>query len=252
MRDTSSEGSADANPRGVDVNLRSGPQMREYEGIADRIAAQRLAPVLDWGCGWGQVTDLLVRRGVVVESFDYRDDEPPRVVALERFEGIEAHVSGDPVRLPFPDDHFAAVLSCGVLEHVQYPEASLGELHRVLRPGGRLLIYKLPNRFSYLEALARGLGLYYHGKLPNDRVYDRGRVTALLSRHGFRVDEFRRANMLPLTIAGGFGWRHRDRIWRLNRLLAEIPVVNFIATSLEVGATATGKDVASRPPPAHP
>jgi SAM-dependent methyltransferase len=224
MGNSSLEGSADANQRGVDVNLRSGPQMREYERIADRIAAQRVAPVLDWGCGWGQVTDLLAKRGVVVESF---------------------------VGLPFPDDHFAAVLSCGVLEHVQYPEASLDELHRILKPGGRLLIYKLPNRFSYLEALARGLGLYYHGKLPNDRVYDRGRVSDLLVKHGFRVDEFRRANMLPLTIAGPFGWRYRDGIWRLNRLLGKIPIVNFLATNLEVDATATGKDGASRSRSAH-
>jgi SAM-dependent methyltransferase len=226
--------------------------MREYERIADRIAAQRLAPVLDWGCGWGQLTDLLVKRGVAVESFDYRDNEPPHVVALERFEGIEAYVSGDPVRLPFADDHFAAVLSCGVLEHVQYPEASLGELHRILQPGGRLLIYKLPNRFSYLEALARGLGLYYHGKLPNDRVYDRGRVSDLLAGHGFRVDEFRRANMLPLTIAGQFGWRYRDGIWQLNRLLGKIPIINFLATNLEVDATVTGKDGTRRTGSGHP
>jgi SAM-dependent methyltransferase len=226
--------------------------MREYEQIADRIAARRLAPVLDWGCGWGQVTDLLVRRGVVVESFDYRDDEPPHVIPLERFEGIEAHVSGDPVELPFPDDHFAAVLSCGVLEHVQYPEASLDELHRVLRPGGRLLIYKLPNRFSYLEAIARAVGLYYHGKLPFDRVYDRGRVFGLLTSHGFRVDQFRRANMLPLTIAGAFGWRYRDEIWRLNGLLARIPIINFLATNLEVDATATGKNGGNHSRPVRP
>lgn len=212
--------------------------MREYVSIADRIAAEGLAPVLDWGCGWGQVTDLLAARGVAVESFEYRADEPAGQIQLERFPGRSAYVSGDPVALPFADGQFAAVLSCGVLEHVQYPEQSLRELHRVLRPGGRLLVYKLPNRFSYLEALARVLRLYYHGKMPHDRVYDRNRVFALLESQGFRIDAFRRTNMLPLTITSPFAHRHAERIWRLNKLVARIPVVNWLATNLEADATA--------------
>jgi 2-polyprenyl-3-methyl-5-hydroxy-6-metoxy-1,4-benzoquinol methylase len=229
----------DANPRGLDVNIRSGPQMREYVHIADRIAAEHRGPVLDWGCGWGQITDLLRRRGVQVKSFDYREGEDPHEIQLERCPSITAHVSGDPVALPFPDDYFAIVLSCGVLEHVQRPEASLLELRRVLRPNGRLLIYKLPNRFSYLEAIARVLGLYYHGKLPYDRVYDRRRIFDLLSRYAFDIDSFRRSNMLPLTLSSKLAWRHADRIWRMNMWLAELPVINLLATNIEVDARAT-------------
>jgi SAM-dependent methyltransferase len=231
----------DSSPaRPLDVNIRSGPQMREYAHIADRIAGEHTDSVLDWGCGFGQVSHLLRERGVHVESFDYREGERPHVIQLEAFPEITAHVSGDPVELPFPDDHFQAVLSCGVLEHVQYPEASLQELHRVLRPGGRLFIYKLPNRFSYLELLARMLGLYYHGKLPHDRVYDRRRTFELLLRSGYRVDVFRRMNMLPLTLTGGFAERHAQRIWSLNRRLAHLPALSLAATNLEVEATAVG------------
>jgi ubiquinone/menaquinone biosynthesis C-methylase UbiE len=225
-------------PNVLDVNIRSGPQMLEYEHIADRIAAAQMGPVLDWGCGWGQVTSLLKERGVQVECFDYRDGEDVHVTQLERFPQISVRVSGDPVKLPFSDSHFGAVLSCGVLEHVQDPDASLVELHRVLQPGGCLFIYKLPNRVSYLEFVARLLGRYYHGKLPHDRVYDRRRVSDLLSQHGFRIDMFRRTNMLPLTLSNGFAWRYASQIWRLNRWLGRIPLGNLLATNLEVEATA--------------
>lgn len=228
----------EANPRGIDINLRSGPQMREYAAIADRIAAERIGPVLDWGCGWGQVTSLLHARGVAVEAFDYRDGASVQRVALEKFPQITATFSGEPVALPFATGRFAAVLSCGVLEHVQDPGGSLDELRRVLAPGGRLFVYKLPNRFSYLEAIARMLGLYYHGKLPHDRVYDRRRTVALLGSHGFRVEHVRRANMLPLTAGGSLAARHAERIWALNERLARLPLLELLATNIEADATA--------------
>ena len=224
--------------RPMDINIRSGPQMREYEAIVERIASEQPGLVLDWGCGHGQISQMLRERGVAVESFDYREGSETTVLRLEHFPDITAHVSGDPVRLPFADGHFDMVLSCGVLEHVQRPDASLAELHRVLRRDGRLLIYKLPNRLSYLERIARRAGLYYHGAYPYDRVYDRRSAVSLVNGQGFRVDGFRRTNMLPLTVTHPLAWRLSDQIWRLNRALGHLPGVSLLATNLELDATA--------------
>jgi 2-polyprenyl-3-methyl-5-hydroxy-6-metoxy-1,4-benzoquinol methylase len=227
-------------PRAVDVNLRSGPQLREYEAIVEQIAGMLPGRVLDWGCGHGQISHMLGQRGVEVESYDFVAGSEPTVVTLEHFPDVQAHVSGDPVRLPFAEDQFDTVLSCGVLEHVQQPGESLDELHRVLRPAGRLLIYKLPNRLSYLEAIARRAGMYYHGALPDDRVYDRRTATALVEAHGFRVDDFRRMNMLPLTVEHPLAWRFSGAIWAANRGLAHVPGLSLLSTNVELDATALG------------
>ncbi len=234
---TTSEGPPAFRQRAVDVNLRSGPQMREYQAIADRVARDGLSPVLDWGCGHGQMSSMLVERGVTVESSDYREGEAPRVIDLP-FPGLRAYLSGDPVALPFEDGRFAAVLALGVLEHVEKPEQSLRELRRVLRPGGRLYIYKLPNRHSYLEAIAKRLGFYYHGALPHDRVYDARSAAAIVSGAGFRVERVRHTNMLPLTVSGALVWRLTGAIWALNRLLALVPGLNLLSTNIEVDAIA--------------
>jgi ubiquinone/menaquinone biosynthesis C-methylase UbiE len=230
--------------RTYDVNLRSAPQMVEYERIADRLAADRPGRVLDWGCGAGQVTALLRSRGLDVTAYDYRDDvDGPVVRPLPHFPEVQAHLSSEPVALPFAAGSFDAVLSCGVLEHVQDPDGSLDELKRVLAPGGTLYVYKLPNRWSYLEAVAKlasrlGAPIYFHGKAPHDRVYDEAGARALLERHGYRVRELGVANMLPLTLPGPLARRLTGVIWRLNDALVRVPGLRALATNVELVADA--------------
>ena len=226
------------NDRDTAINVRSGPQAREYQGIVKLIAEDHPHRVLDWGCGWGQITEMLKTSGLEVTAFDYREDlEADGVYSLDRFPEIQAHLSSEPVNLPFEDESFDAVLSCGVLEHVFDPDASLNELLRVLQPGGKLYVFKLPNKYSYLEAIARPFGLYYHGKLPYDKIYNRRSATMLVERHGYQVEEFWRSNMLPLTLQGRIATRLMKVIWRINSLLGRIPLLNLLATNLNLVAT---------------
>lgn len=220
----------------LDANLRSEPQMLMYRSLARDVARRKPGRVLDWGCGWGQMTALLREEGLEAVAFDYRAGlEGPVKEPLPRFPGIEAQFSSDPVLLPFEDGSFDTVLSCGVLEHVRDPDASLAELRRVLRPGGMLYVANLPNRYSYTERGARMLGRYYHGKLPEDRVYSLRTARGLLERHGYRVAEARRAHMLPLTLGGP-----AQTTWTVSRALERVPGLNLVATSLQLVAYADG------------
>ncbi len=50
-------------------------------------------------------------------------------------------IVGDIHNLPFEDSSKEAILCLAVLEHVENPIKAMSELHRVLKPGGKLLIY---------------------------------------------------------------------------------------------------------------
>jgi ubiquinone/menaquinone biosynthesis C-methylase UbiE len=205
--------------------------MRMYQALARDLARRGPGRVLDWGCGWGQMTALLRELGVDTIAFDYRAAlADPTTEPLERFPEIEAWLSSEPVALPFHDGSFDTVLSCGVLEHVPNPDGSVEEIRRILRPGGMFYITNLPNRYSYTERAARLLGRYYHGQLPEDRVYTARSARELLERHGFGVAENRRTHMLPLTLGGP------STLWTLSSALERVPGLNVVATSLELVA----------------
>ena len=221
--------------RGFDAHLRAETAMREYRAIVASIAADTPGNVLDWGCGFGQNSHLLKQAGLDVESFEYRGPSAPNAeVPLGLYPDIRAYVSSDPVALPYPDASFDAVLSCGVLEHTGAQEANLDEIARVLRPGGRFHVYKLPNRFSYLEWIARRLGLHYHGSEPGDMLFTIRQTREMFARHGYEVEKIRRANMLPLTL--GAVQRIAPVWWTLNRALSRVPVLNLLATNIELVA----------------
>jgi len=211
--------------------------MREYEAIVGRISADRPGRILDWGCGWGQMTYLLRRAGLDVDAFDYVGPGAPNgMVELQLFAGVFAYASSDPIRLPYSDASYDAVLSCGVLEHVEDPDASLEELKRVVRPGGTFYVYKLPNRSSYLELIAKRLGLHYHGQAVHDRLYTIESARELFVRHGFEVLELGYANMLPLTLTGRVASAVTPAVWASNRGLSRVPWLNHVATNVQLVA----------------
>ena len=101
------------------------------------MAAERLRGcrrVLDVGCGEGQVSRLAASQGSAVVGVD---PTWAQVAVADRRGGGARFASADAAALPFADETFDAVVACLVFEHVREMDAAIGEVARVLRPGGR-------------------------------------------------------------------------------------------------------------------
>lgn len=56
------------------------------------------------------------------------------------------------LQLPFEDQSFDAVLNCVSIQYLQYPDAIFSEIHRILKPGG-VVIVSFSNRMFYQKAI---------------------------------------------------------------------------------------------------
>lgn len=119
-----------------------------FAGVANPFSLGRLEPgerVLDVGSGAG--TDSLVAASMVGPSGAVTGiDMTPEMVGKAHAAAAEAglanveFVEGEAERLPFADATFDVVISNGVIDLIPDKDAVLGELHRVLVPGGRIQI----------------------------------------------------------------------------------------------------------------
>jgi len=203
--------------------------------IARSLTANGRAPqdisVLDWGGGPGFLSYLLESLGFRMTYFDLASESLSYHLVLERLRGSIEYID-DPVALPFPDCGFDAAISFGVLEHVPDPEGSLSELHRVLKPGAMLFVYHYPNRYGYIETVAKMLG-----KDTHDRRLSRRELQTMLVRHGFGLARSAYRYLLPRNItdyprARAFVNEHTDGIYRFDAALTRIPGLRVLATTL--------------------
>ena len=117
---------------------------RTWEALArGLIGLIELGDVLDAGAGDGATAQLIAPRARSVTCVDVSETliDAARV-RLAGHPNAKAEVA-DLVELPFADASFDQVLALNVLTHLRAPARALGELARVLRPGGRLVLVTL-------------------------------------------------------------------------------------------------------------
>jgi len=107
--------------------------------------------VLDVGFGSGGIAIAFNQ----ADAISYGVDVEPelRIIAEKNvlMNGAKAEFKiYNGVNLPFDENLFDFVTCFSVLEHVSYPEKLLGEMFRVLKPGGRIFL-TLPNKYALKE-----------------------------------------------------------------------------------------------------
>jgi SAM-dependent methyltransferase len=163
------------------------------------------------------VADLLGTGGSRVVGMDIAG----RAVSLALERGaVHGGACADARALPFRDEAFRAVVSLSTLDHFNSRDeirTSLLEIHRVLKPGGRLVI-TLDNPLNpllFIRALLPFAPLKALGILPYrpGKSLFPGQFSALVQASGFRILERRAISHAPRVLAV----KLLDRARRLNR-----------------------------------
>lgn len=159
--------------------------------------------VLDVGCGRQPY-----RAHLPATRYVGLDVDTPQTRALGK-----ADVVYDGKTIPFPAASFDGVLCSQVLEHVFLPEKFLGEINRVLRPGGRFIL-TVP--FVWDE---------------HEQPHDFGRyssfgVRALLERNGFDVISLRK------SVAGCEAIAQLTSGWLFKQTRTRCRTIQFVAQVL--------------------
>jgi SAM-dependent methyltransferase len=141
--------------------------------LEQRLAGRGALRLLDFGCGTGTMAGYLARFGNVTAV-----DADAEAVEFCHTRGLEdvRQLSGS--TLPFAGGEFDVATSFDVLEHIEDDFVALTELHRVLKPGGTLLL-GVP-AFPFLWGLQDEVSHHF-------RRYVRPQLTARLEDAGFEV-----------------------------------------------------------------
>ncbi len=137
--------------------------------------------ILDWGCR--HAPDSCLLRAVFGDRYELHGCDfwqPGLLDIFHDFAGLQYTQLTTPFELPYEDNTFDTVIGAGVLEHVALEHDALRQLYRILKPGGKLIIYYLPNRWSLQEWRART----FHGK-GHRRLYTLGGTRTKLKEFGF-------------------------------------------------------------------
>jgi SAM-dependent methyltransferase len=161
-----------------------------YQLVREYIGPVAGVLVLEVACGRGGFVKELARSGARVSGCDFSFSALCAAsTKLRDVSGRATLIQGDAQCLPFADATFDLLVSCETIEHVPNLRSAMAEMHRVTRPGGRLLL-TTPNYANFMglyELYAR----FRHSSRAPDQPFDRHEWFAETREHvrsaGWRI-----------------------------------------------------------------
>jgi len=199
-----------------------------------KMLSKHLGPgmtVLELGCGTGYFTRELARSGAQVVAID---------VSPELLEIAKANCSVPNVRyeiqnayeLSYRDNAFDSVVGSSVLHHLEV-EAALGEIFRVLKPGGAIYFTE-PNMLNPQIAVQKNVPWVKRklGDSPDETAFFRWPLCRLLEETGYQDITIEPFDFLQPKTPVAFV----SRLDSLGRFLESVPVISEFAGSLYIRA----------------
>lgn len=223
---------------------------------AGSLPAGAPAKHLDVGAGSGElIRRLTARFKLESQACDFHTER----FSIPEIEIKKVNLNNQPI--PFPDAQFDVVTCSEVIEHLENFRALLREAHRVLKPGGVLVLTtpNVLNAYSRLRYVASGFANLF-GPLPvgNDKLYSTGGhispiayfylahalLDAGFGRLALDIDKVQRTSvaclalLAPLLLPGWLlFWRREDRKYRTLTPANRAEVAKHVSWPMLAGRT---------------
>lgn len=195
---------------------------------------------LDVCCGQGFLGEFLASAGV---SMTFCDLSPNQLAALRSRLSLQdvapRVVSADLLALPFMDGEFDLVVGNSFLHHLPDVPMGLAELARVLKPGGRLILFHEPGiKANYWETFPLSVvrDTTYRSGFTDLWQFETGRLSRVISGSGFRDTRIIGSGIFSavalnayLIVMGKLGVTHR---WAIEPALRMRPWCNRLEAPL--------------------
>lgn len=180
--------------------------------------------MLDIGCGDGYITKLISRK---TGAKPYGIDISRNAVKTARNRGVKAKEGDlDEGRVSYPKDYFDLVFCGDILEHVYNTEGLLGNIYRILKPGGYAII-SVPNVASWYNRFFLLIGWMpiwiesssktYTGNpflkegVGHIHAFTERSLKELVRKSGFRIEDVRGS---PIIGCGKYS-RNKEKLWNV-------------------------------------
>ncbi|GAB2578139.1 class I SAM-dependent methyltransferase [Spirosoma areae] len=215
--------------------------------------------VLEIGCGWGRGLELLTKAADHYTGIDKNEEliaalsaeYPASTFIAANIPPLSGHDGG-----PLPDNTFDFIVTFQVIEHIENDDLFIREAHRVLKPGGKLLLTTVNKTFSLTrnpwhvrEYDADGLTSLmatYFPAIDTRGIHGNGKVMAYYEQNKesvkklTRFDIFNLQHRLPrrlLQVPYDLMNRlNRNRLLQADGLAAEINYSDYLVSNDPAGS----------------